>query len=451
MTEPRRWTRQQAIRHAVMRVVSDGSREGIAPLARVREDEWRGLLRWLDVSGLALYFFDRLREMGQNTLLPLDVWRRLEGNLADNTVRTQAMIAEAAAIRDAFDEAGLSFALLKGISLTPDSVARPELRSQLDIDFLVKPGEIEAARRILEDRGYYLHAVTARSWEFKTYAIPSGSLMNLYRNVPWRCVELHEELEGAGSGLRLARRERRVVGGVEMPVLCAADIFLGQGLHLFKHVSSAHYRAAHLIEYHRHVAARRGDERFWGEVEERARETEAAAWALGVVTLLDELMLGKCAPESFARWTVNRLSGPVRLWVERYAWRAALTSIPGNKLYLLLARQLEEEGYETRWPVRGAGPARNEELTSARGPLVPRQLPRMVVRGQAGESLGTRLSRYRLQVWFLMLRLRFHVVEGVRFMWESWQWKRSLRNLKRSGFKDYLRGEQRNDNSLTEA
>lgn len=436
-----RWTRREMIRRGVLRVVSERSQEDCELLSQVTVHEWRELLHWLDVSGMALYFFDQLREMGHSMLLPDYVRQRLEQNLADNTIRTQGMIDEAADIRDAFSGAGLRFALLKGLSLSPDSVMRPELRSQLDIDFLLMPKEMEAAAKILENRGYYQHAASKRSREFKTYAVPSGSLADLYRHVPWRCVELHAELEDAGGGLRLGRREIRTfstpAGSIEMPVLWAPDIFIGQGLHLFKHVSSAHYRAAHLVEFHRHLVTRHGDNRFWRDVEARASETGASAWGLGVVTLLDALLIAERAPESFASWTVDRLSGPVRLWVERYGWRSALGNIPGNKLYLLLTRKLEEEGNAPRLTIPDKGSVaknnsqRDAGLASARVRLIPRGLPPMVVQGQAGEPLAARLHRYKLQLRFLMLRLRFHVVEGLRFAWELQQWERSLKDMER--------------------
>jgi hypothetical protein len=431
IAKPLQLTRKEELRRAVLRVVSSASHDELALLASATNREWREMLHWLDVSGMALYLFDRLLELGQGDLLPDSVRRRLDENLADNTERTRQMTAEAVALRDAFDHARLSFALLKGLSLSPGSVARPELRSQLDIDFLVAPGDMTTARGVLESRGYYLHAVSGRSWEFKTHAVPSGSIRDLYRAMPWRSVELHAELADRDETSRLARRERRLAGGVEMPVLCAPDAFIGQGLHLFKHVSGAAYRAAHVVEFHKNLNGRRGDESFWHTVETRAAETGAAYWALGAVTLLAEQMLCQCAPERFTRWTVERLSPQVQLWIEIYGWRPALSSVPGNKLYVLLARELEKEGLETH--ISGSGlEARSElnlELRSARGAIVPRRFPPMVVRGEPGEPLRKKALRLRLQLWFILQRLRFHTVEGLRLGVESLRWRKRLKEL----------------------
>jgi hypothetical protein len=35
-------------------------------LMHLAQRDWEDLLRWLDTSGLALYFFDRLREVGSS-------------------------------------------------------------------------------------------------------------------------------------------------------------------------------------------------------------------------------------------------------------------------------------------------------------------------------------------------------------------------------------------------
>jgi hypothetical protein len=130
--------------------------------------EWQRLLHWLDISGLALYFLDRLTELELCEQLPAAVLSRLQQNLEDNTARTDAMVSESASLHREFQEAGLSYVTMKGFSLWPISVPRLELRSQLDLDFLIAVSSATQARVILEAKGYYLHAVSGRSWEFKT-------------------------------------------------------------------------------------------------------------------------------------------------------------------------------------------------------------------------------------------------------------------------------------------
>ena len=80
----------------------------------------------------------------------------------------------------------------------------------------------------------------------------------------------------------------------------------------------------------------------------------AAAIALGVVTLLITHVMGSFAPWSFANWTVDRLPGCARLWVELYGEQIVLASFPGSKLYLLLQKGLATAGVPARRSMRQA-------------------------------------------------------------------------------------------------
>ncbi len=128
-------SREQQTREAVLLTFCEPMPP--ACLKQLSAKEWQRLLTWLDTSGLALYFFDRLVELNQTNTVPRDVLARLQRNLAENTARTQGMFAELKAIHLAFHSADLSYVVLKGFSLWPHSVPRPELRSQLDLDFLI--------------------------------------------------------------------------------------------------------------------------------------------------------------------------------------------------------------------------------------------------------------------------------------------------------------------------
>ena len=162
----------------------------------------------MDISGLALYFLDRITELQWNKLVPAEVVVRLQQNLLDSTDRTAAMIAESTAIHHSFQKARLSYATLKGFSLWPVSVPKLELRSQLDLDFLIAEGHSPKARRILEERGYHLRAISGRSWEFKSNEPCRYFLKDLYKVMPQRSVELHLEPANAGPTSLLNRTGR---------------------------------------------------------------------------------------------------------------------------------------------------------------------------------------------------------------------------------------------------
>ncbi len=389
--------------------------DSCAVLWNLSDAQWLRLLKWLDTSGLALYFLDRVLDLKRSESLPPNVLRRLQQNLFDNTERATGMIAESTAIHREFQSVGISYATLKGFSLWPSSVPDPCLRSQLDLDFLVAESSAAVAQQILESRGYYLHATSGRSWEFKTRHMPGNSLRDLYKALPFRCVELHLERTSEIRPSLLQRKTEIEFHGIRMPVLRAADLFVGQGLHLAKHVCSEFFRASHLIEFWRHIVFRRNDEDFWKEVRAVAEQSPAAPSALGMVVLLITLVMGDCAPSAFTCWTVDSLPASTRLWVELYGRRAALGDFPGSKLYVLLQRELG---------MAGALPKR--ELRRA---LLPMKLPPALSRGTSSESVMGRVHRYRQHARLILFRLRFHAVEGIRYTYESFLWRRRKNRL----------------------
>ena len=404
-------SRERQLREAVLLSFCDPP-EACGTLASVSDLEWQRLLRWLDTSGLALYFLDRIDELNQTALLPNAVRARLQQNLADNTARTESMIVELAGIHREFQRAALSYAMLKGFSLWPSSVPRPELRSQLDLDFLVTEASAPEARLILEGRGYHLRAISGRSWEFKKNEMPGTTLNDLYKNIPCRSVELHIEDGPDSRSSLLSRAEIRRFRDLDLPVLSSADRFLGQGLHAFKHVCSEFSRTAHLLEFRRHVLWQYDDAAFWSKLRMRADEDPKVVLALGVITLLISQVMDDFAPASLTSWTVDTLPSYARLWVQFYGARAVYASFPGNKLYLLLQKELATSGIPAKRSLRQA--------------LLPLSLPPLIVYAGPDETLSMRLRRYRAQIRFILFRLRFHAVEGFRYLRESLRWQQHL-------------------------
>jgi hypothetical protein len=402
-------SREQLLREAVLLTFCDPRPERCSRLENLSEKQWRKLLRWLDISGLALYFLDRMVELRLCNTLPPGILGRLQQNLHDNIGRTRGMAAESVAIQQEFQGTGLSYATLKGFSLCPESVAKAELRHQFDLDFLVAEEGAPEARRILERRGYRLYAISGRSWEFKINERPVLALQDLYRDSPGRAVELHIETAKPGRPGLLGRIERRDFYGIRMPVLSPVDLFLGQGLHVYRHVYGEFSRAAHLLEFRRHVLLRHDDDRFWSELRSIAEDDPRAGLGLGVVTQLITRAMGDFAPEALTNWTAHRLPRLAQLWTDLYGRRVVFGNFPGNKLYLLLQYELES--------------AHDPAKRSLRHALLPRRLPPAVIRASARETLPARIRRYRLQLSFMLGRLRFHVVEGIRFARESYRWR----------------------------
>jgi len=150
-------------------------------------------------------------------------------------------------------------------------------------------------------------------------------------------------------------------------------------------------------------------------VKSLADDEPQADVAIGAVTLLTTHLFGEFAPFELTDWSMNRLPSAIRLWVETYGHRAVMSEFPGSKLYLLLRQQLHAQ--------------KKSERAHLRGLIFPAHLPPKITHGKTNKGLLSRLMQYRAQANFILLRLRFHVVEGLRYSVESPRWQRRLTGM----------------------
>lgn len=412
--------RSERLKEAVIATFCKPACEAGERLVEFYEDDWRKALYWLDVSGLALYFLDRLTVLSLKCCIPEFVLERLQQNLDDNRLRTNALFQETVEISHSFQQRGVSFAVLKGFTLTPDSVPDSALRCQSDIDFLIAAKDATTALYCLNDFGYMLHAVGGKTWECKAGVLQRPDMRNPYKVQTQRSVELHLQPAFGGSGgqtrgNRLTRAQCRSIQGVDLPALAPNDLLLQQALHLFKHLCHEHTRASWMLEFRQHVLTRGKNPRFWSEVEVLANTEPHGTIAVGAVTLLATQMFGNFAPQGLREWSMEQLSAPVCLWIEMYGRRALLTDSPGSKLYLLLRAQLKTNV--------------SSESPSSRRLIFPFHMPPQITQPEVGERILSRLRRYRIQADFVFFRLRFHLVEGLRYAIESSRWHRRLTGM----------------------
>jgi hypothetical protein len=406
---------------AVVAAFHEQAEQSARRLSALSAREWERSYHWLDASGMALYFLDRVESLHIEAALPEATLERLRGNLADNRGRSSAMLAEFASVNRSFQAAGMVYANLKGFTLSPESCTRPELRCQLDLDFLIDGAQLDLCRNLLSKRGYALAAATADVWEFKTGVSELVSIKDHYKYRPQRCIELHFASSEAPPhlpfrDLRLDRLSNHSWGGLTFPALAPADLFIAQALHLFKHLCSSCTRLSWLLEYQRHVAARYHDQPFWDEVQRYARPHRHASIAIGLTNLLSSRILGGEAPPQLDEWTTGRLPAAVRLWAERYGRDSILADFPGTKLYLLLQEELKAN--DGGWQ------------QTKRNSLLPlHRAPRILLTGP-GDSVWKRIRGEAYQIRFVLFRLRFHVVEGLRYLVEAFRWKRRLAALR---------------------
>ena len=412
--------RATRLKKAVLASFHCAAPEADARFAGIDEDEWKRILYWLDISGLALYLLDRLTELGLERRLPESIRMRFQKDLEENRVRNKALLAEAGTISHAMSRCGITFALLKGITLTPESVPDCALRWQIDLDYLVAAGDATAARHVLMTFGYELRAVCGNSMEFTAGHSSPPDIRKIYRVHSQRSLELHMLSTAAKRNGRrndrLSRIQLRDFDGTVIPTLSRADILVQQGVHLFKHLCGEHTRASWVLEFWRHVQVRRGDASFWTEVERVVALEPQAEIALGAALLLASLTYGSIQEDPWVRTAIDRLPQNIRLWLETYGMRVLLADSPGNKLYLILRQELRSE--TPHWP-------------AIRKLVFPAHLPPSITRREPGERLLQRLVRYRTEMWFVFSRLQFHVVEGLRYAIELSRWQRRITEMSR--------------------
>lgn len=395
-----------------------------APAVRARLGEftlndWRRAKYWLDVSGLSLYFLDRLIGLNLESSVPAIFTNQLRTHWKENRDRCDSLFVELRELTEALRQRNIECAVLKGVSLPIESVPENSLRNQMDIDLLVRNSDAELTKNCLATFGYGLDAVSGSTWEYKAGPSGTASLENLYQVRLERSVEVHliDDLSAAKNADRLTRVERRSIRGEQLPCLSAADAFVLQGQHLFKHMCGEHTRTSWVLEYWRHVCARYRDAAFWAEVESIAKGEPGAATAIGAATLLTTLTFGPCAPRELSRWSMDELPAAVCLWIQLYGRRLLLSDTPVSKLYLLLRKEV--------YP-----PSPSEDIARKRL-MFPIHRPPRVTRPMTDEGLLTRLRRYRYEARFVISRLRFHVGEGIGLAIESLRWQRRLDGVSR--------------------
>jgi hypothetical protein len=404
---------------AVIGLFCDSTADSLERFAGLTQRNWARSYYWLDASGMALYFLDRVKTLGIENAIPPATLERLEQNHANNRRRSAAMFEEFCSLNVAFQAACVRYANEKGFSLTLESCPDQSLRTQLDFDFLVDGRDLLICRQILEERGYLLTVASSTEWKFKAGSSEMASIEDFYKPKPQRSVELHftcsnDLAQQPTRDERLDRVVPRAWTGYLFPVLSPVDQFVDQSLHLLRHLRTPSTRPAWLLEYKRHVSARHDEWQFWDEVRQSSQEHRDAPLAIGLATLLSSQLFGGRAPGQLNEWSLDGLSSSVRLWADRYGRRAVLADGPGTKLHKLLEGEI----------VRGDASLRRKRPSLA-------QLYRVtqICHATSNDGLSKRLRQRYYQARYILFRIRFHIVEGLRYFIESVRWKHLVSSL----------------------
>ncbi len=398
--------------------VSGSPKDHMAGLAGLGQRQWERILNWLDLSGLALLFWNRLKELASESVVPPAVRARLARNLRDHRLRIADMAGEFDSINRCLDAAGVKYAVLKGFALIPEYCPDASLRTTYDYDYLLPLESMERAQRALSVSGYihkqepvdhpvvYFHAT-------RPPRIPSCR-EDLYSARLHRTVELHHRLWDADPvkiPLRLPedpldRIRLRSWQGLHFYSLCEEDELIFQVLHAFRHILHDWCRLCSFLEIAYFLQHRSLDSTFWERFSERIRCSRPLPEIVGVAFSLAADLFGAAIPASVSGETTQRLRRSLALWVDHYGRDSALNNFYGNKFSLFLHREfIQEQG--AWWEVR-------------RSRLFPLRWPNQAVQASS-PRFSSRLAAVGL---YILRRFMHHGLAALQYGWESPRWER---------------------------
>jgi hypothetical protein len=408
-----------------------GPGDSIPALERVSHRDWDRCLLWLDDTGLAFYFLQKLRDTNSAGVIPSAILSRLEANFTANHGRVEDMSWRFDTLNRKFNEAGIGYAVLKGLSLVPQFCPYPPLRHQGDIDYLVDARSLSAAQRVLVEAGYVSKDSPA-SQEFifvlPGAEAPSRSARQYSADAP-HAVELHLDVWD-GDLLRLPtlpnlftveRATTHAWNGFVFPALTDEDGFLLQVVHACQHLFAQWIRMSCFFEIGYFLKRRAYDTALWNQIEQRVGDSLMVREFVVLVCELTAKLFASPIPALVRTWGATIRPGP-RLWIEKYARSFAFCQLrayqfdlfPRSKLVLFLKNQYAANTRPTR-------------TVDLRGALPLSRLSRVASSIRREPSLVLNAGYWKHQL--VVRRSIFHALAGLRYLCEipRWLWRTRAR------------------------
>jgi hypothetical protein len=393
-------------------------------LTHLNRKEWERIFTWLDFSGLAFYFLQKLKQTNTTYAIPASVMSHLERNFEANRERVSYMSQRFTFLSQKFNDAGIRYAVLKGFSIVPEFCPDPLFRYQGDFDYLVEERSVSEAQRILVEAGYRAKP-SPSSQEFIFVPLemgePSHRPDQYYARTP-HGVELHldiwdSDLDRIWLVPRLLCVERAVTrqfNGLRFPALADEDAFLLQVLHTCHHLFSHWVRMSCLFEIGYFLSRRAVDMELWSRVEQRVGESVVLREFVVVVTELAAQLFEAPLPQVVRDWSSRIRPGP-RVWIDNYARHWAFGEMPIHQFSLFprakLVHLLHQEYRDD---------TRAQTTAPVHSVLPPSRLSRIATSIRKQPWILLNITWWRRNL--LIQRSMFHVLAGLRYFFEIPRW-----------------------------
>lgn len=235
-------------------------------LSCLTQEEQRRFFQWCDAGQLTLMLPHVCHS------LPRWVHEAVSAKATRHELRFNRLKRELFEIVEAFDDAKLTFVMLKGLSHSPTLTPDARSRGQGDIDLWLLGSSVYKAREVLRKLGY-VPTLPAKSRHLAPMARPSkwewrGDIFDPEMPIS---VELHYELWSTGSeyipvpGLSQfwERKKLRDFDGRLMHVLCDEDLLAFASLHLLLHLLHGELPLQRAWEIARFLDLHADDDVFW--------------------------------------------------------------------------------------------------------------------------------------------------------------------------------------------
>jgi hypothetical protein len=306
----------------------------VSALEKLSERAWPRVLQWLDDSGLAFYFLQKLNDANATGALPGWALSRLKGNFAANQRRVDEMSRRFDCLNQKFNEAGIRYAVVKGLSLVPAFCPDPRLRYQGDFDYLVESESFAAAQQVLLEAGYISKRSPSSMESIFVMPGTEPSRRDQYSQAP-HAVELHldiwdsrlHSLPAIPKLLAVDRAKIQRWNGITFPSLTGEDAFLLQVLHACHHTFTHWIRMSCLFEIGYFLNRRASDAELWSGIEQRVGDSLVLREFVVVVSELAARLFSAPIPSVVTAWGARIRPGP-RVWIEKYSRDWAFCDLP---------------------------------------------------------------------------------------------------------------------------